>query len=103
MTIEDIKAKVGLPELIMQYCLDEDDNETDWVRHWDNELRISVSMPEEVFDEIKKDRNRNDLFMTTAKKISKDKVDKEDETKVTKGSAYTHVVVFIPENLAGVL
>lgn len=88
MNIQDLKNSIGLPSLELERCLDEQDQPTQWLRHWDNENRIAVVMHEEVAQGIKQDPMRTDLVMKKADVASK-----------TSGELYTSIIVAIKKNV----
>lgn len=94
MTIAQIKAelslklKVSMVTLNMAQQLDEQDQPTEWISHWDNDNRIRVTMHEEVFATIKGNKSYDQL----AYKLTV--VEKKEERE-----AYTRVVVITPRHL----
>lgn len=57
MTLDQIKHEIGVVELNLNTATDKDNNPTDWMRHWDNDNRIAVSIHKELVSELKADRN----------------------------------------------
>lgn len=55
MKLSDIKTKLGIPTFDLNTAKNEAGEATDWLRHWDNERRISVSLHKDTFAEIKAD------------------------------------------------
>lgn len=101
MNIQQIKTKLGFETLSFSNDIDSEGVKSEWVRHWDNQLRISVSMTEENFHKIKSLPQRDDLVMHVMDKIASDKLNKDGEE--VKGQPYTHIVIFINENSVGSL
>lgn len=61
MTITEIKSKLNLTSLELNTAKDKDDNATEWMRHWDNDNRVAVSIHKELVAEIKADSNITSL------------------------------------------
>ena len=57
MDITEIKSKLGISALQLNTANDADGNATDWMRHWDNDNRVAVSIHKELVSEIKADPN----------------------------------------------
>lgn len=54
MTITQIKEKIQQPVLEFRTALDQNTNQpTEWLRHWDNDNRVSVSIHKDTAAEIK--------------------------------------------------
>ena len=61
MTLEQIKSKLQLSTLELNTANDKDNKPTDWMRHWDNENRIAVSIHKELVEALKKDKTITSL------------------------------------------
>lgn len=61
MTIQEIKTQLSIPSLQLNTAKDIHDKPTQWMRHWDNENRVAVSIHKELLAEIKADMNINSL------------------------------------------
>jgi len=61
MTLNEIKEKLGVSKLELNTAKDADNNATDWMRHWDNDARVAVSIHKELVSEIKADANISSL------------------------------------------
>ena len=61
MTLDDIKGKIGIPKLELNTATDKDDNPTEWMRHWDNDNRVAVSIHKDLVSELKGDSNISSL------------------------------------------
>ena len=61
MTLPQIKTKLGLQALELNTAEDKDGNKTDWMRHWDNDNRVAVSIHKELVAEIKSNSNISSL------------------------------------------
>lgn len=68
MTLAQIKEKLGLQELALNTATDKDENPTDWMRAWDNDNRVAVSIHKELVEEIKADKNISSLGLQTEKR-----------------------------------
>ncbi len=65
MTLNDIKGKIGIPKFELNTAKDADGNATDWMRHWDNDNRVAVSIHKELVSELKADGNISSLGLQT--------------------------------------
>ena len=61
MNITEIKSAIAITSLQLNTAKDKDDNATEWMRHWDNEARIAVSIHKDLVAEIKADSNLSSL------------------------------------------
>lgn len=52
-TIADIKNTLGYSVLNLNTALDKDNQPTEWLRHWDNDNRVAVSLHKDTFAKIK--------------------------------------------------
>lgn len=65
MTLAQIKEKVGVNQLELNTSNDADGNPTDWMRHWDNDNRVAVSIHKDLVEDIKKNANIASLGLQT--------------------------------------
>jgi len=65
MTLADIKTRLGLSTLELNTATDKDDNPTDWMRAWDNDNRVAVSIHKDLVSELKADSNIGTLGLQT--------------------------------------
>lgn len=65
MTLAQIKEKLGINQLELNTSTDAQDQPTDWMRHWDNENRVAVSIHKELVGELKADSGINSLGLQT--------------------------------------
>lgn len=63
MNIVEIKSELGIKELNLNTADDKAGNKTEWMRHWDNDKRIAVSIHRELLNEIQKNSNISDLAL----------------------------------------
>lgn len=89
MNIQEIKAKTEQTTLAFQRQLTEDNQQTQWLSHWDNDKRIRVSAHEDVITKIKADNNCKDLA------LKMEVVQPADASKPT----YTRFVIITPKNI----
>lgn len=61
MTLDQIKEKVGVPTLQLNTAKDAAGADTEWMRHWDNENRVAVSIHKELVTELKANSNLDSL------------------------------------------
>lgn len=61
MTLTEIKEKLNISVLELNTAKDADNNATEWMRHWDNDNRIAVSIHKDLVSELKADANINAL------------------------------------------
>jgi len=63
MNISEIKAELGIATLNLNTAKDQegniykDQNDGEWMRHWDNDDRVEVSLAKDLFEEIKNGGN----------------------------------------------
>lgn len=55
MDINEIKDSMGITTLNLDFAEDKDGNKTEWLRHWDNDKRVAVSIHKETFDKVVND------------------------------------------------
>lgn len=65
MTLAQIKEKVGIVALELNTATDADNKPTDWMRHWDNDNRVAVSIHKELVEELRGDANISSLGLQT--------------------------------------
>lgn len=53
MNISQIKEQLNMPVLNLNTAKDKDDKPTDWMRHWDNDNRVAVSIHKDTVAQIK--------------------------------------------------
>lgn len=63
MNITEIKTQLGVAELNLNTATNAEGVKTDWMRHWDNNKRIAVSIHKELLAEIQKDNSISDLAL----------------------------------------
>lgn len=61
MNLPQVKQKLDIPQLELNTAKDMAGNNTEWMRHWDNERRIAVSIHKELVAELKADPKINSL------------------------------------------
>lgn len=69
MTLQEIKNNLEIPTFHLNTPNDAEGNPTQWLRHWDNERRIAVSIHKDLFDELKKDSTVSNLGLQTETRI----------------------------------
>ena len=65
MTITEIKSKLQITSLELNTATDANDNATEWMRHWDNDNRVAVSIHKELVSELQADANISSLALQT--------------------------------------
>lgn len=55
-TLKQIKSNLGITELNLQFAQDLEGNKTEWLRHWDNDRRIAVSIHKDLATELAADK-----------------------------------------------
>lgn len=53
MDISQIKDQLGISTLNLNTAKDKDNKPTDWMRHWDNDNRVAVSIHKDTVAKIK--------------------------------------------------
>lgn len=53
MNISELKAKLGVETLNLNTAKDTNGNATDWLRHWDNDNRVAISIHKDTVAKIK--------------------------------------------------
>ena len=61
MTLQEIKGQLGIAALELNTATDKDENPTEWMRHWDNENRVAISIHSELASELQADSNITSL------------------------------------------
>lgn len=81
MDIKDVKATLGISALVVVPSKKQDGTATDWMRSWDNDKRVQVSVHNDVVAKIK--AGCNTLGIKT-----------ETKTSATSQTEYTsHIIV----------
>jgi len=62
-TIAEIKGTLGYSVLNLNTATDSDNKPTDWMRHWDNDNRIAVSLHKDTLAKIKANPNMPNLVL----------------------------------------
>lgn len=68
MNITQIKEAVGFKSLELNTSKDANDQPTEWMRAWDNDNRVAVSIHKELLAEIKADSTISSLGLQTEKR-----------------------------------
>ena len=63
MNIVEIKSELGVKELNLNTAENKDGTKSDWMRHWDNDKRMAVSIHKELLAEIQSNGNISDLVL----------------------------------------
>lgn len=82
MTIQEIKTQLGVQELSFRESIDTKSGSV-WHKYFNNALRISLSVPDDVFQQMLEDRDINTLSL------------KYDGEKVAKSSGELYKKYFI--------
>jgi len=53
VNINEVKSELGYEVLNLNTANDKDGNPTEWLRHWDNDKRVAVSLHKDTFNAIK--------------------------------------------------
>ncbi len=53
MDILQVKSQIGVASLELNTALDKDGQATEWMRHWDNDNRVSVSIHKDLVAKLK--------------------------------------------------
>lgn len=96
MTIDDIKTLLGVPltqKINFEYLEEPDADGNRWVKHWDNDKRIAVMIPEDSFEALKLDK--------TIDLIDQQSTKKSGPKSKTPGVEYKLIVAFLGKNHAG--
>lgn len=65
MNLSEIKSKLQIETLSLNTAMDKDNNPTEWMRHWDDENRIAISVHKELVSELQADPEINTLGLQT--------------------------------------
>lgn len=65
MLLSEIKTQIGINSLQLNTAKTEGGVPTQWVRHWDNENRVAVSLHKELLAEIQSDPTISTLGIQT--------------------------------------
>lgn len=55
-TLADVKAKLGISQLELVTANNAEGAPTDWLRHWDNDRRVAVSIHKDLAKELGADK-----------------------------------------------
>ena len=66
MKLADIKSKLGIPQFNLNTAKDAEGNNTEWMRHWDNDNRVAVSLHKDTIAKLKADPNIDSLGLQEA-------------------------------------
>jgi hypothetical protein len=61
MNLAQIKTKLGIPQFELNTATNEAGEKTEWMRHWDNENRVAVSIHKDTVAELKTNSKINSL------------------------------------------
>jgi hypothetical protein len=89
MTLQDIKNKLNMNTLNLEWSMDESNTKTEWLKEWNNEARLMIVMHSETADKIKSDPQRSDLILHTESRISQ-----------TKQQEYQYHLIMVKDNVA---
>lgn len=59
MLLPEIKTALGIAQLNLNTALDANNKPTEWMRHWDNDNRVAVSIHKDTVAAIKADPTCN--------------------------------------------
>jgi hypothetical protein len=62
-TIAAIKIQLGIETLSLNTALDKDNKPTEWMRHWDNDNRVAVSLHKDTLAKIKANPSMSNLVL----------------------------------------
>lgn len=65
MNLAQIKTELGIPAFELNTATDQAGNKTAWMRHWDNNRRISVSIHTDLVNELKSNPQVSGLGLQT--------------------------------------
>ena len=68
MLLSDIKTQLSISALELNTAKDINNQPTDWMRHWDNNRRIAVSIHKDLVAELQKDPNTAGLGLQEEEK-----------------------------------
>lgn len=85
MNLNEIKAKLNIETLALNTSTDAQGvKDPEWMRHWDNESRMAISIPTEIVNKLKADPTINTLALQTESKTG------------AKGEYTAHRIVMYP-------
>ena len=61
MLLSQIKTKLEIPQLELNTAKNMAGENTEWMRHWDNDNRIAISLHKDLVAELKADKNISSL------------------------------------------
>lgn len=100
MTIAQVKAEIAsksktvVATLNMVRQLDKENKPSEWLQHWDNDTRIRIVMHQDVFEQIKANRDFEGLAVKPAIQV-----DAHTDEKGKEVAAYTKYFVITPKNI----
>lgn len=59
MLLSEVKSTLGISQLNLNTAMDKDNKPTEWMRHWDNDGRVAVSIHKDTVTAIKSDPTCN--------------------------------------------
>jgi hypothetical protein len=65
MNLQEIKNKIDIQKFELNTATDKDNNPTEWMRHWDNDNRVAVSIHKDLVGELQADANISSLGLQT--------------------------------------
>lgn len=68
MNLQQIKNQFGLDRLRLNTAEDAGGNKTEWMRHWDNDNRIAISLHKDLVAHLKANPEENDLDLQTSQR-----------------------------------
>lgn len=68
-TLAQIKSKLGISQLELVTAQDINGNKTEWLRHWDNDNRVAVSIHKDLATELKSNPAITSLSLQTEPKV----------------------------------
>lgn len=71
MNIVEIKQELGIAQLNLNTAVNNAGAKTDWMRHWDNDSRVAVSIHKDTVAAIKADNSCNLGIQTETRTGSK--------------------------------
>lgn len=80
MVLAEIKEKLEIASLQLNTALDKDENPTEWMRHWDNDRRIAISIHKELIAELQADPKIDTLGL-------------KEEIRTTEKGDYTSYII----------
>ena len=73
MLLDEVKAQLGIAQFNLNTAEDEAGNKTEWMRHWDNDNRVAVSLHKDTVAKIQADPTTNLGIQTEEREGSKGK------------------------------